>query len=344
MSSTPAHTDFVKSLLVIPQLDLLLSGSSDKTIAVWSLSGLSTTSDLPLQRIHQLKSHTRPVDSFVLARADERTRQAIVYAGDSMGVIRTWSFTRPSDPEASVVQVVQGRDFPGHHTSITRLIMDGDVGLISCSMDSQVLYHPLEEETGGMDGETGRKPALTIPEPLYGESTSVRSLLLLPSTFHSTPLLLCGASDQSIRVFAISSTTDLASRSYSSEQIKLDPGRGRARQVSRIEGHWADVVDLDVWVKEVEGGKKEAWVVSASLDETLRRWSMQGRGCRRCQCRFRLVVETLTPSASRSRWSDVLTPPAIPKEQVVETKSSLMTEEEERELAELMNSDIDEDI
>ena len=60
------------------------------------------------------------------------------------------------------------------------------------------------------------------------------------------------------------------------------------------------------------------------------------------KCRFRLVVETLTPPASCS--SDVLTPPAIPKEQVVETKSSLMTEEEERELAELMDSDIDEDI
>lgn len=265
LSSTPAHTDFVKSLLVIPHLDILLSGSSDKTIAVWSLSSLATSPDQPLQRLHQIKSHTRPVDSFVLADSMQSS-QATVYAGDSMGVIRTWRFA--SNPE---LQVTQGPDLPGHHTSITRLIMDGDQGLISCSMDSQILYHSL---SSGSSASSTVKPALTIPDPLYPESTSIRSLLLLPSTFHPAPLLLCGASDQDVRVFDISDTLESASRSYTAEQVKTSR-TGRAKEISRIRGHWADVIDLDVWIKEVDG-KKEAWVVSASLDETLRRWSIQG--------------------------------------------------------------------
>lgn len=43
-------------------------------------------------------------------------------------------------------------------------------------------------------------------------------------------------------------------------------------------------------------------------------------------------------------FADVLNPPTVPEEEVIETKESLMTEEEERELAELMDSDIDEDV
>jgi WD40 repeat protein len=276
LSSTPAHTDFVKSLLVIPQLDILLSGSSDKTIAIWSLSSLSSDAslNLPLTRLDQIKSHTRPVDSFALSHVDAEGR-ATVYAGDSMGVIRTWLFRRAtgsSNADANKVQVIQGPDLPGHHTSITRLVMDGDQGLISCSMDSQVLYHPLDQNQDQTGKEATVRPALSIPNPLYPETTPVRSLLLLPSTFHPSPLLLCGAADQDTRVYDLSSTLESASRSSQTHTA----GEGRAKEVSRIKGHWADVIDLDVWVKEVEGGKKEAWVVSASLDETLRRWNMQG--------------------------------------------------------------------
>lgn len=36
ISSTDAHADFVKYLFVIPSLQLLVSGSSDKIIRFWS--------------------------------------------------------------------------------------------------------------------------------------------------------------------------------------------------------------------------------------------------------------------------------------------------------------------
>jgi WD40 repeat protein len=273
LSTTTGHTDFIKSLLVIPHLQLLLSGSSDKTISLWSLSSAHTPST-PLPRLHVLKSHTRPVDSFALFKPD-RTDHASFFSGDSMGVIRRWQVVRRGMGDTVEVKQ-QGPDLPGHHTSITRLLLDGDnTGLYSCSMDSQILYHPLSELPPSSSTMTDLKPALTIPHPLYPETTAIRSILLLPTTFHPQPLLLAGSSDEDIRAYDISSTLETASRSYTAQQIKSSL-TGRSKEVSRVQGHWADVIDLDVWVKDVEGGKKEAWVVSASLDETLRRWSMAG--------------------------------------------------------------------
>ena len=35
LSTTSAHTDFMKSLLVIPPLGVLVSGSSDKATRIW---------------------------------------------------------------------------------------------------------------------------------------------------------------------------------------------------------------------------------------------------------------------------------------------------------------------
>lgn len=37
ISSTLAHTDFVKTLLIVPSLQLLVSGSSDKSVRFWSV-------------------------------------------------------------------------------------------------------------------------------------------------------------------------------------------------------------------------------------------------------------------------------------------------------------------
>lgn len=80
--------------------------------------------------------------------------------------------------------------------------------------------------------------------------------------------------------------------------------------VKEVEGHSHDVIELAVFTKEVEG-KKEAWILSASVDGTLRRW----------------------------RWPDVLT--ALPVIKVlipVDEEESVMTAEEERELEEMLEA------
>lgn len=98
ISTTVAHMDFIKTVLVIPELDALVTGSSDKDLRIWDLSSLdsfdystlsssasSTTtttnseqpevksggggaappsaiSNNPLPLFSSLKSHTRPIE------------------------------------------------------------------------------------------------------------------------------------------------------------------------------------------------------------------------------------------------------------------------------------------
>jgi hypothetical protein len=49
--------------------------------------------------------------------------------------------------------------------------------------------------------------------------------------------------------------------------------------VGEIDAHWHDVTDLGLWMRVVEkDGKRwnETWILSASLDATLRRWRLEG--------------------------------------------------------------------
>ena len=93
--------------------------------------------------------------------------------------------------------------------------------------------------------------------------------------------------------------------------------------INRVEGHSHDIIDLGVYTLEVEveatvaGGvptmKREARILSASIDGTLRRW----------------------------KWPDILTEKGISSDILLPTQEpleeSLLTAEEERELAEMMD-------
>ena len=124
--------------------------------------------------------------------------------------------------------------------------------------------------------------------------------------------LLTGATDEAVRIFNLSDLDDVPS-SASTAWIGLPATGPLPGCVREVEGHAHDVMGLGVFTKEVDG-KREAWIVSASLDCTLRRW----------------------------RWPDVLRAPVerkvlVPVEEPV--TESLLTEEEERELEELMGDD-----
>ena len=103
----------------------------------------------------------------------------------------------------------------------------------------------------------GSKP----PAPI-AHSTAVRSLLPLSLTPPSEPYLLTASVD-TIRVYDVSSpdTPEL---------------------LGEVDAHWHDVTALRLWMRKtpVEGEegkvKVEPWIVSASLDGTLRKWRLLG--------------------------------------------------------------------
>jgi WD40 repeat protein len=86
---------------------------------------------------------------------------------------------------------------------------------------------------------------------------------VLPIYLHSEldsdafPYLLAGCGD-CIRVYDISSL----------DEVEF---------IREIEGHWHDVTHLRTWIQGSEdGARRDVWVVSGSLDGTLRKWKLSG--------------------------------------------------------------------
>lgn len=71
--------------------------------------------------------------------------------------------------------------------------------------------------------------------------------------------------DEDIRVYDV---TDILENASGEDEAA-------AKKIANVKGHFGEVSALRCWIKEGESGK-EPWMVSASLDGTLRRWSMKG--------------------------------------------------------------------
>jgi WD40 repeat protein len=97
----------------------------------------------------------------------------------------------------------------------------------------------------------------------------VRSILPNPS---GLPYIITGSEDEDIRVWDGASIGDK-----------------NVRPLSVVQGHCGVVSALATWLKE-EDGKRQVSVVSASLDGTLRRWTMTG------ECNDGLLATDSRPS------------------------------------------------
>ena len=97
------------------------------------------------------------------------------------------------------------------------------------------------------------------PRPI-SHPVAVRSILPLSLTDLGEPYLLTAAGDV-IRVYDISSPDE-------------------PELMSDVDAHWHDVIALRLWVRKFVGvdGKTriEPWVISASLDGTIRKWKLSG--------------------------------------------------------------------
>ncbi len=100
-----AHTDFVKCMLMVPHLNILLSGSSDRCIKAWDLDSYDC--------LYTLKSHPRGIESLALSPS------GILYSAGSESSIRMWNLTRTGGKEIK-------EPFWGHDTSVYRLLFAED--------------------------------------------------------------------------------------------------------------------------------------------------------------------------------------------------------------------------
>ena len=107
------------------------------------------------------------------------------------------------------------------------------------------------------------------------------------------PYLLTGSTDEHIRLFDMSISGEIIptvapSMLGRSGNASGGPNSGktpsvgnRPRCIREVVGHTHEVTALAVWERAVvdEGGKgkKEIWIVSSSLDGTVRKWRLNGK-------------------------------------------------------------------
>ncbi|KAF5330374.1 hypothetical protein D9619_005875 [Psilocybe cf. subviscida] len=288
ISSTPnAHADFVKSFHVFPTLRLLVSGSSDKIVRFWDLS--NPESPEPLKSAGSISAHTRPVECLDGEATSETT--AVLYTGDTMGIVKRWDLKLDNGRWSATL-----KDTIDHHRTRINELYYGGGYLWTASSDDTVQALPQGEKT--TDDETG-KPLKAL-KPL-AHSTAVRSILPLSLTVLGEPILITASGDF-LRTYDVSEPDD-------------------PQLLSEVDAHWHDITAIKLWVRKSVGDdgktRAEPWIVTTSLDKTIRRWTL---------------ADLLKPA-----------PPApvkkVIKMQVAAPSVSDITEEEERELAELMEDD-----
>ncbi|KAJ4488430.1 WD40-repeat-containing domain protein [Lentinula aciculospora] len=236
ISSTDAHSDFVKSLLVIPSVNLLVSGSSDKLIRFWHLS----VEQQPLQSAGSLSSHTRPVECLadrVLPDGDVE-----LCTGDTMGIIRLWTLTEADRRWTCSLKA----EFNHHRTKISDLYL-GSGQLWTASGDETVQVRNLSE--------TEKKPT---PPPIH-HSTAVRCILPLYLTDLQEPYIITGSGDF-LRVYDVSSAD---------EPELLNEIDAHWHDITHIRLWMRQLRDEKNNQKMIE-----PWIITTSLDCTVRRWKL----------------------------------------------------------------------
>ncbi len=160
---------------------------------------------------------------------------------------------------------------------------------------------------------------------LIAHPTAVRCLLPISLTDLAEPYLITGA-DDTIRSYDISSLQE-------------------PDLLGVVDAHWHDVTELRLWMRTTSGNdgqiRVEPWVISASLDGTLRKWRLAGKRSLSGSIPliFLRLQDLLSPPPPPPASNQLSAPDISPIPAVPEDNGFQMTEEEERELAELMDSD-----
>ncbi|KIM32511.1 hypothetical protein M408DRAFT_327055 [Serendipita vermifera MAFF 305830] len=282
--STSAHWDFLKDLLVIPSLQLLVSGSSDKKANLWDLKEIYSGTGPTIKLAGVASGHTRPVQCI-----GYDTTAGTLYTGDSMGVIKGWDLDISED--RSSCRASQRAELKDHRTGVNSLsIHNGRIW--SGSTDKTVV---VQQKNGS------GSPAL------IEHSEAVKCVLLVLNDYDEATHLVTG-SGEDIKIFDISA---------------LALGEGSADLLGTMDAHSHDVTGLAIWRRQPTGetntgsGQTETWVVSGSLDGTIRKWKLQD-------------LISAKPG---------LHPPSNAPPAQNTTQLGILTEEEERELDELLDSD-----
>lgn len=96
---------------------------------------------------------------------------------------------------------------------------------------------------------------VVVPHPHY-----VTALLLVPAQASPTKsLLVTGSEDEELRIWDIDQLAE-----------------GHPQPLSVVQGHSGQITALQHWYEMDDAGRRTWCLISASLDGTIRRWSLNG--------------------------------------------------------------------
>lgn len=102
---------------------------------------------------------------------------------------------------------------------------------------------------------------------------AVKCILPLAETPVGQPYLLTAHGD-AIRIYDVSELVE----EQDPEDSKKTKVKGQAHLLNEVDAHSHGITSLQVWMRtSPENSQPEAWIVSSSLDGTLRRWKLSGK-------------------------------------------------------------------
>ncbi|PVG02963.1 WD40 repeat-like protein, partial [Serendipita vermifera] len=289
LASTTAHSDFIKCLLFVPSSSTLISGSSDKTAKIWNINNSTEGEPLSISLLGIISEHTRPVDCVAY---DEQRRE--LYTGDSMGIIKSWALRLTNEDSDRPALV---KEYAGHRTGVNMMFTQNGE-LWSASTDATVILHR----------QPGPGQPLTSTRSSIEHVGPVKCVLLINSQM-GEPLYMITASGDNLY------TWDIASFTLGEDEPDL---------LSTTECHADDITSISIWTESdttngALSGNAEPWIVTGSLDGTVRRWKLADL----------IMPVSVSKNVASSSQADI--PPDDPLH--------MLTEEERRELDELLDSD-----
>lgn len=285
-----AAGDLLKALHMDAASRIMYSGGSDKVVRAWDMSALAQwvegladdawnalatqpAANCPVPHVISALhgAHTRPVICIATlppkpseeAAAHDVPRPGTLFTADSMGRVLQVAMDRDG---TCIVE----RELNGHETSVHAIVpvwreASGDVSaslhdvwladVWTASSDETVRRFCLSASAGGSGKIGARTSAAGAVQgtqlPIYaaemihvpGKAHTVLPLHNIPDIESGS--VLVGTDDGTLQVYT--------------------PAPG-----TKLEGHWLSVTFAGVWLRN----SKDTYVVTASLDGTVRRWSM----------------------------------------------------------------------
>jgi WD40 repeat protein len=220
----------------------------------------------PLVSVGSISAHTRPVEA--LDGNSLSSDSAVLYSADTMGVLKTWMLERdtpahPADSFPPRWRTTLQADLTHHRTRINQLVLHNGYiwtgTLLSAKAQSSyplTFFEASADETVKIQPCSFEESNNEKKRPIGPIQHSAGVKALLP--------LYVPSLDQT---YLFTASGDII-KSWDTSDLE-----DKVEQRNEVNGHWHDVTLLKVWFTS-----PDPYVMSASLDGTIRRWKVKGEG------------------------------------------------------------------